>query len=489
MPDTFRNPVITDDRGADHGDPFVLKYLDTYYLYHTGADGVWMYSSPDLVHWQERGIVLRPDGSPEHWAQADLWAPEVLYRGGIFYMYVAATRRQAGGHGDDQLRRLGLARSDRPEGPFHWDPRPLVDREWSIDGHPFQDEDGSLWLFYNVRTAATRYPDGTTGCGNVVDRLTALDRLEGRPAPVSYPSARWEGNREGTWYWNEGPFVLKRRGVYYQMYSGGFYGDDTYGIGFATAPSPRGPWTKYAGNPILRSGRGILGPGHHCVVRAPDGVTPYVVYHGYVPGQRGRKVHLDRLFWVGDHLAIAGPTDEDQPMPPRPVFDAAVPHWRGEAWVQGSWADVCGIRMDLTPGGYKRVEAMRVGGTLRVFVDGVLRYHGFAAGDHAAFAAKADGDVRDVMQTSWLEDEGLYPLAAGARLVWAWGGRAALEVSMAVRGRAVLAIGSEQEEIDAPQDRFVLVRRFVPAGVGVDQVAVQAGDGGATVADVTLAAR
>jgi beta-xylosidase len=318
MQATFRNPVINENQGEDHGDPFVLCHEGVYYLYHTGRTGIPLYTSRDLVNWTYEGVVLEASGAPGHWAQIDLWAPEVLYHGGLFYMYVAGTRRREDGRGDDQERRQGIARAESPRGPFRWDPAPLVNT-WSIDGHPFRDEDGSLWLFYNIRTEASRYWDGTTGCGNVVDRLPAPDRLEGMPVPVAFPNKRWEGNKEGTWYWNEGPTVLKRRGLYYQMYSGGFYADDTYGVGFATAPAPRGPWTKYPGNPILRTGRGILGPGHHCVVKGPDGVTPYVVYHGYVPGEKGRKVHIDRLYWAGDRLVVAGPTAEDQPVPPGPV--------------------------------------------------------------------------------------------------------------------------------------------------------------------------
>ena len=32
----FRNPVIYGAPGDDHGDPFVIKYLDSFYLYHSG---------------------------------------------------------------------------------------------------------------------------------------------------------------------------------------------------------------------------------------------------------------------------------------------------------------------------------------------------------------------------------------------------------------------------------------------------------------------
>ena len=39
MGSAFRNPVITDDDGVDHGDPFVVRHLGDYWLYHTTDDG------------------------------------------------------------------------------------------------------------------------------------------------------------------------------------------------------------------------------------------------------------------------------------------------------------------------------------------------------------------------------------------------------------------------------------------------------------------
>lgn len=478
MPDRFSNPVVTDDQGMDHGDPFVMKYLDTYYLYHTGRDGIHLYTSADLAGWEYRGVVLRADPSPEHWAQIDFWAPEVMHHDDTFYMYVAATRKRPDGGGDDQLRRQGIARSSSPLGPFKWDPQPLAD-EWSIDGHPYRDESGDLWLFYNIRTEASRYWDGTTGCGNVVDRLVAPDKLEGAQAVVAFPNKRWEGNREGTWYWNEGPCVLKRRGVYYQMYSGGFFADDTYGVGFATAPAPRGPWTKYHANPILRSGRDVRGPGHHSVVTGPDGVTSWMVYHGYVPGQKGRKVFIDRLFWAGDRLVIDGPTGGEHEAPAGPVYDPAVPHWQASSWVSGQQVTVGGATLPLGAGRHQ-VRAVKAASQLRIYVDGVLRHAGqYAGGPDLAGEA--------LTCTSFLDDEAVYELPDGATQAWHWGGAGPLELSLAVRGRASLEAGARRLEIDAPGDRFTLVRLQVEEGAG--QVRVTAGQGGATVTDLVLTAR
>ncbi|MDL1872546.1 hypothetical protein FBR05_10095, partial [Deltaproteobacteria bacterium PRO3] len=69
----------------------------------------------------------------------------------------------------------------------------------------------------------------------------------------------------------EGPWMLKRKGVYYLMYSGSGADGPDYAIGYATSKSPLGPFTKHAGNPIAKRGNGVFGPGHHCVITGPDG--------------------------------------------------------------------------------------------------------------------------------------------------------------------------------------------------------------------------
>lgn len=162
----FRNPVLDDDGPLDHGDPSALRFLDRHYLYHT-ADWCWqpvrVSSSHDLVTWVDERIAIAAREAP-HWAQTDLWAPEVLYREGIFWMYVSATTRDASGEGVEADRRRGVARSSSPTGPFEWLDEPLVDSEWTIDGHPLRDELGRTWLIYNTgQVISDEHPDVVLG--------------------------------------------------------------------------------------------------------------------------------------------------------------------------------------------------------------------------------------------------------------------------------------------------------------------------------------
>lgn len=327
---TYSNPVICDD--TDHGDPAVLKYRGRYYLYHSGARGVPVYVSDDLVQWESAGTAFSADPSSS-WYQVDIWAPEIMYFNGVFYMYLTGARLKRGSReeADDRYRFIGVATSPSPTGPFTAADRPLAD-EWSIDAHPFRDPDtGRLFLFYNVRSVWTLGPGNVIGCGNVYDTMDDPVTLTGNPRLVVKPEHEFEGavHRDGEWYWNEGPFVLKHEGRYHQIYSAGFFGDDSYAMYEAVTADPledgeRDPvWSKRIDAALLRSNDACWGPGHCTAVVGPDGHSRYLVYHAYVPGEldRGRQVWVSAIRFDGGRLVADAPDGAERQAPAAPDRD------------------------------------------------------------------------------------------------------------------------------------------------------------------------
>ncbi|MCW2950210.1 MAG: glycoside hydrolase family 43 [Thermoleophilia bacterium] len=491
----FRNPVLTDDHGIDRGDPFVLQYLDRYYLYHTSENrgpGILVYSSTDLIAWEEHGYAITPSDEQEHWAQTDLWAPEVMYERGTFYMYVTGTRRAADGSASEEHRRQGLARSSNPTGPFVFDDRPLVEDEWTIDGHPLRDEDGITWLVYNTReriwdpaTSSTYLARQT---GNVIDQLVTPDRLAGRPSIVSFPTEEWEGN--GDFFWNEGAWVLRRGGRYHLLYSGCDYRDRGYAVGLLTSSNPRGPWIKHPDNPILRSGERIVGPGHPSVALAPDGVTPYIIYHAYVDDPRqGRKVHIDRVQWAGDQPVIGEPsgtpTATAQRYPPQPVYDADVATWIVDFWSDAEWCEIGGVRVDLPGDTMCRIRAANDHSKLRVWVDD-RRVHVGPTVDGNAISCSGDGTPSALSLTSCFDDVAEHILDPGEHVEWTWAGRRPVEITMALHGSCLVTFGDTQVQAEHTEGRYGLFRMM---GVIGDSLKVRALASGVRVRDVFVVAR
>jgi len=287
---------------TDIADPFVLKQGRSYFLYGTSGRGLRVWESNDLVNWSAPpgatdGYALSPKDS---WGNKWWWAPEVVERDGTFYMYYSVEEH------------LAVATAKSPRGPFvQPNIAPMRPQFKEIDGHVFVDDDGKRYLFFARIENGLRVQSGEL----------SDDMLSMKPDSIIEcirPSQPWENDPV-----NEGPFVLKHKSTYYLMYSGNAYTNPMYGIGYATARSVRGPWTKYAQNPILKATDAVRGPGHHCVTTSPDESELFIVYHTHHDQNsvHPRKLAIDRMRFVSDPgggpdiIEVIGPTTTPQPMP------------------------------------------------------------------------------------------------------------------------------------------------------------------------------
>ena len=287
---TYRNPII--DR-IGPADPTVIRYRGKYYMYPTlDTRGYHVFVSDDLVHWeQKRGCYTDPRGGA--------WAPDVFHHAkgdGRLYLYYSVDKPGGG-------KLIGVAVADDPLGPFT-DKGTLVND--AIDAHLFQDDDGSMYLYYSA---------GAEGGSNIVVQPMA-DPLtkKGEPTTLIRPTDEWERHRAAI---AEGPWMLKHKNVYYLMYSGSGADGPDYAVGYATAKSPAGPFTKYTGNPIAKRGNGVFGPGHHCVIAGPDGRL-WMVYHQQDSERPGWKrfLAIDPLWFDKQgviHVKTTRGTDEPAP--------------------------------------------------------------------------------------------------------------------------------------------------------------------------------
>lgn len=292
---TYSNPVLVDTYQIIRpeparyigtlgiGDPDVVLYKDKYYLYPTGDNHSYhVYISDDLVHWSRGPKVFQ---SKEN----GVWAPNVFFNrdDGMLYLYYTANGK------------IGVAEANRPVGEFK-DLGNLIGN--AIDAHMFRDDDGSYFLYY------ARYPN----FGIFVQPMATPVRKKGEPIQVISPSEAWEITNVPV---TEAPWVLKHRGVYYLLYSGGSANTEHYAIGYATAQNPLGPFTKYPGNPIIREGGGVLGPGHGSVTRDRAGKL-WLVYHQQrdkTPGWN-RVICIDPL-WFDEKGVLHGKATRATPRP------------------------------------------------------------------------------------------------------------------------------------------------------------------------------
>jgi len=189
---------------------------------------------------------------------------------------------------------------------------------FAIDASPFRDDDGSWYMYY-----ARDVLDGDrVGTALAVDRLPEPTRLAGQPVDVLRATADWqifkrEREMYGAvydWHTLEGPFVVKRQDRYWCFYSGGAWTGAGYGVSYAVADSPLGPFLEPGEGPLLMRSRTpeLQGPGHCSIVVGPEG-NDWIVYHAWDAGHTARRMCIDRLDWTADGPRMSGPTATAQP--------------------------------------------------------------------------------------------------------------------------------------------------------------------------------
>ncbi|GAA4615156.1 hypothetical protein GCM10023195_66600 [Actinoallomurus liliacearum] len=222
--DAAGNQVIrfdTDGNAVDAHDGAIERFGGTYYLYGTAYDcgyqwqnndtfcGFKVYSSPDLAHWTDRGLVAPPRSCQY------CFRPHVVYD--------KATRRYVMWVNDQGAAdKFRVYTSRTPTGPFTEQPVPdLPDQtHCTADLAVFVDDDGTAYLTCS-----------NAGWHIAVIQLTADYLRAAGPYDITGVTRV------------EAPSIFKRNGTYYLTMSDPNCGYCTgTGTSYLTAKSPLGPW-------------------------------------------------------------------------------------------------------------------------------------------------------------------------------------------------------------------------------------------------------
>lgn len=239
-------------------DPHVAVFNGKYYIYPTtdgfegwSSDYFTVWSSKDMKKWKKEGTILdfKKDLT---WAQKRAWAPAIAFKNNKYYFYFSADTN------------IGVAVSDKPTGPFK-DAlgKPLITKgqyqAQIIDPMVFVDDDGQAYIYF--------------GQGRCYIAKLNPDMISINEASIV--SYKPEG-------YNEGSFLIKRKGKYYLMWSEYDTRDPRYSVAYGVSDSPMGPFVKAQNNPILKGHDEVKGAGHHSVVQVPGKDEWYIVYHRFI---------------------------------------------------------------------------------------------------------------------------------------------------------------------------------------------------------------
>lgn len=312
----YKNSVVPSSPdskiGNQIGDPYIMKYNGVYYLYAVSYSITYCWTSRDMVNWEFYGDVMagKPADNP---AYDNLYAPEVYYIDGKFYMYGSP---------------MGLGHyfyeSDSPTGPFTVITEKLDENY--IDGTIFVDGDNTIYFL----------------CGD----FNGV-RVKKMSNPTDYSGAYYKynagiANTSPEMKWTEGPTMFKRKGVYYLTYTGNQVWEKNYRVEYAYSHNLEDNFTEENDNVILLNTEGDdhVGLGHNGIVVGPDLDTYYIVYHNSYnikysddkDASFSRRINMDKITWNGDKLCVQGPTTHEIDNPDMPDFydyfdNSALSNW------------------------------------------------------------------------------------------------------------------------------------------------------------------
>lgn len=317
MTDTFTNPIVRSQSAAD---PWLIYRNGFYYFTFTAGKSIEIWKSPTITGLNEAKKVTVWKAPDVGVNSDDVWAPELHFVGGKWYIYFTATAGR-GPERDDMRRQFVLeAVTDDPQGQYTEKGKlaaPDSD-EYAIDGSVFEAK-GKLYYLWSGRESKEKRQQRI-----YIAPMKNAWTLSGPRVELSTPTYDWE---KVGWWVNEGPEALTHNGKTFIVYSASGGTTPNYCLGLLTNTSgdllnPKA-WTK-SPEPVFRQYTGadgsVFGPGHNGFCKSPDGKEDWIIYHGKdtsADGWGGRTARAQRFTWKPD-----GTPDFGHPIPagvPLPV--------------------------------------------------------------------------------------------------------------------------------------------------------------------------
>ncbi|MEO5995853.1 MAG: glycoside hydrolase family 43 protein [Chitinophagaceae bacterium] len=306
---TFSNPILPS--GAD---PWCI-FKNGYY-YYTNTLGnridVWKTKSIASLPTAERKTVWKPPATGPY--SKEIWAPEIHFLKGKWYIYFAA---DSGRNNDHRLWVLENDASDPLKGEWKVKGKLTTPGDkWSIDGSVFEYKN----IMYLIWSG---WEGDVNGQQNIyIAKMKNPWTVEGKRILISSPSYYWErhgdikrGNDIEHVYVNEGPEVLVHNNTLFLVYSASGCWTDNYTLGLLKESGDDllnpASWIKYPEPVFTQSIQNkVFAPGHNCFFKSPDGKEDWILYHANSEPSQGcgrfRSPRAQKFSWTEEGLPNFG---------------------------------------------------------------------------------------------------------------------------------------------------------------------------------------
>ena len=194
----------------------------------------------------DNGEALHMNNVP--WVSGQMWAPDAAFKNDTYYLYFPARDK-------DGIFRIGVATSNRPEGPFTPQENYMLGT-FSIDPAVLVDDDNEAYIYFGglwggqlekwqtnsftsdaegpaadapaIGPRVAKLSEDMLSITEIPQEIVILDE-DGKPITA--------GDEDRRYF--EGPWMHKYNGKYYFSYSTG----TTHKLVYAVGDSPKGPFT------------------------------------------------------------------------------------------------------------------------------------------------------------------------------------------------------------------------------------------------------
>lgn len=261
-------------------DPHIYRHTDGFYYFTASVpayDGIELRRAKSLEQLVDATPVMvwrKPETGP----YSDLiWAPEIHYNQGAWYIYFAAAPSREIKDALFQHRMYAIKCTDPNAVTGEWEFCGQLDTgmdTFCLDATTFTHQ-GTLYYLWAQKE------EGIKGNSNLyIAPMKSPTALSGKPVMLTKPELDWETRR----FWvNEGPAVLKRNGKIFVTYSASAT-DENYCVGLIYADEDSdllnpSSWSKHQ-EPVFATDESVsmFGPGHNSFTTTPEG-DDVLVYH------------------------------------------------------------------------------------------------------------------------------------------------------------------------------------------------------------------
>ena len=278
------NPVLP----GMYADPDIDVLDGKFWIYPTtdgtpgwGGTQFHAFSSPDMVHWTDEGVILdNKDKSPgvnekgiqiasSKWSDGNAWAPAIEEKNGKYYFYYCARILDSLTSLYGEGMAIGVAYADSPQGPYTASDTPIL--------YPKMLSSANIGFSGQVIDPAVYTENGKSYIlfGN---GMAAMADLSSDMLSVDTSTLRIIS---GLTDFRESVAVFKRNGTYFFTWSCDDTGSENYHINYGTASSLKGSVTNRGTLLQKDTSAGILATGHQSVIYLPETDRCFIAYHRF----------------------------------------------------------------------------------------------------------------------------------------------------------------------------------------------------------------